>query len=55
VARAGCGRAERDTVVLTARIESITPSDEIYLSTAACLALNPAEVRTSFVGTFPLE
>src|SRR5262245_44963826 len=44
-----------DTVVLTARIESITPPDEIYLSTAAWLAVNQAEIRTSYVGTFPLE
>jgi class 3 adenylate cyclase len=44
-----------DTVVLTARIESITPPDEIYLSAAACLAVNEAEIRTAFVDTFPLK
>jgi class 3 adenylate cyclase len=44
-----------DAVVLTARIESITPPDEIYLSAAACLAVNQAEIRTAFVGTFPLK
>src|SRR6266849_6301063 len=31
-----------DTVVLTARLEAITPPDEIYLSAAAWLALNQA-------------
>ena len=44
-----------DTVVLTARIESITPPDEIYLSAAAWLAVNQAEIRTAFVDTFPLK
>lgn len=44
-----------DTVVLTTRIESITPPDEIYLSAAAWLALNQAEVRAAFVDTFPLK
>jgi class 3 adenylate cyclase len=44
-----------DAVVLTTRIESITPPDEIYLSAAACLSVNRAEVRTGFVDTFPLK
>jgi class 3 adenylate cyclase len=44
-----------DTVVLTARIEAITPPDEIYLSAAAWLAVNQAEIRTAFVDTFPLK
>lgn len=44
-----------DTVNLTARIESITPQDEIYLSQAAWLALNKAEVQASFVNDFPLK
>lgn len=44
-----------DTVNLTARIESITPQDEIYLSQAAWLALNKAEVQASFVNEFPLK
>lgn len=44
-----------DTVNLTARIESITPQDEIYLSQAAWLALNKAEVQTSFVNEFSLK
>lgn len=44
-----------DTVNLTARIESITPGDEIYLSQAAWLALNKAEVQASFVNEFSLK
>jgi class 3 adenylate cyclase len=34
-----------DAVVLAARIEDITPPDEIYLSAAAWLTVNQAEVR----------
>ena len=41
-----------DTVNLTARIERITPRDEIYLSQAAWLALNKAEIQSSFVNEF---
>jgi adenylate cyclase len=44
-----------DAVVLTTRIESITPPDEIYLSAAACLAANQAEIRTALVDTFSLK
>jgi adenylate cyclase len=44
-----------DAVVLAARIEDITPPDAIYLSTAAWLAVNQAEVRTSFVDAFVLK
>jgi len=44
-----------DTVVLTARIEAITPPDEIYLSPSAWLAVNQAEVRTTPVGSFALK
>ena len=44
-----------DAVVLAARIEDITPPDEIYLSTTAWLAVNQAEVRTSFVDAFVLK
>jgi len=40
------------TMSLTARIEKITPTDEIYLSHAAWLVLNKAEVQTSFVNEF---
>ncbi len=34
-----------DAVVLAARIEALTPPDEIYLSAAAWLAMNHAEIR----------
>jgi hypothetical protein len=44
-----------DAVVLTARIEAITPPDAIYLSAAAWLAVNQAEIRTAFVDTFPVK
>jgi class 3 adenylate cyclase len=44
-----------DNVNLVARIESITPPDEIYLSQTAWLALNKAEVLTSFVNEFVLK
>jgi class 3 adenylate cyclase len=44
-----------DTVVLAARIEDITPPDEIYLSAAAWLAVNQAEIRTVFVDAFVLK
>lgn len=44
-----------DTVNLVARIESITPPDEVYLSQAAWLALNKAEVPTSLVNEFVLK
>jgi class 3 adenylate cyclase len=44
-----------DAVVLAARIEEITPPDALYLSAAAWLAVNQAEVRTAFVDTFPLK
>jgi len=44
-----------NTVNLTARIESVAPPDEIYLSQAAWLALNRAEVQTSFVNEFSLK
>ena len=40
------------TMSLTARIEKITPPNEIYLSHAAWLMLNKAEVQTSFVDEF---
>src|SRR5438045_6049576 len=44
-----------DTVVLTARLEAITPPDEIYLSAAAWLALNQGEIRTARVDAFVLK
>jgi class 3 adenylate cyclase len=40
---------------IISRIESITPADEIYLSHAAWLLLNKAEVPTSFVNSFNLK
>lgn len=43
------------TMSLTARIEKITPPDEIYLSHAAWLVLNKAEVQTAYVGEFNLK
>lgn len=43
------------TMSLTARIEKITPPDEIYLSNAAWLLLNKAEVQTSFVNEINLK
>jgi class 3 adenylate cyclase len=44
-----------DAVVLAARLEEITPPDEIYLSAAAWLAVNRAEIHTSLVDTFALK
>ncbi len=44
-----------DAVVLAARIEDITPPDEIYLAAVAQLAVNPAEVRTAFVDAFTFK
>lgn len=44
-----------DAVVVAARIESITPPDEIYLSAAAWLAMNKAELRAALVDTFTLK
>lgn len=44
-----------DAVNLAARIEAVTPRDEIYLSHAAWLALNKAEVETSYVNEFALK
>jgi len=44
-----------DAVVLAARIETVTPPDEIHLSQAAWLAVSRAEVRTSPVDTFVLK
>jgi class 3 adenylate cyclase len=42
-------------VNLTARLETITPANEIYLSQAAWLALNQAEIATDLVGEFSLK
>lgn len=43
------------TMNLTARIEKVTPADETYLSHAAWLILNKAEVQTSPVGEFGMK
>lgn len=44
-----------DAVALAARIEAVTPPDEIYLSAAARLAVNQGEVRTALVDAFALK
>jgi class 3 adenylate cyclase len=44
-----------DGVVLAARMEALTPPDEIYLSAAARFAVNQGEVRTGLVNTFALK
>jgi len=44
-----------DAVVLASRIEALTPPHEIYLSAAAWLAVNQAEVRTALVDAFTLK
>jgi class 3 adenylate cyclase len=44
-----------DVLALIARIEEITPPDEIYLTATACLALTQSEVRTEIVGSFSLK
>jgi class 3 adenylate cyclase len=43
------------TMSLTARIEKVTPPDEIYLSHAAWLILNKAEVHTEYVNDFSFK
>jgi class 3 adenylate cyclase len=44
-----------DVLALIARIETITPPDEIYLTTAACLVLTQSEIRTGIVDSFSLK
>jgi class 3 adenylate cyclase len=44
-----------EVVNLAARIESVTPKDEIYLSQSAWLALNQNEVDSSYVNDFTLK
>lgn len=44
-----------DSVNLTARIESITPPGEIYLSHAASLTVNKAEVSLDYLNEFDLK
>src|SRR5438445_9485171 len=49
------GELAGDVLALITRIEAITPSDEIYLTAAACLALMQSEIRTGVVDTFSLK
>jgi class 3 adenylate cyclase len=44
-----------DVIALADRIEAITPADEIYMSAAAKLAINQAEVQTTLVDAFALK
>src|ERR1700733_7168584 len=44
-----------DSFPLVVRVEAITPADEIYLTSAAHLALTPAEVQTALVDSFLLQ
>jgi class 3 adenylate cyclase len=44
-----------EVLALIARIEAITPPNEIYLTTAACLALTQSEIQTAIVGSFTLS
>lgn len=44
-----------DAVVLAARIEALTPPDEIYLSAAARFAVNQGEVRAGLIDSFTLK
>jgi class 3 adenylate cyclase len=44
-----------DTLALAARIEAVTPPDEIYLSHAARLASTAAEIRLALVDNFSLK
>jgi class 3 adenylate cyclase len=44
-----------DAVVLASRIEALTPPGEIYLSAAAWLAVNQAEIRAVLVDAFTLK
>ena len=41
-----------EVLALIARIEAITPPNEIYLTTAACLALTQSEIQTARVDSF---
>jgi len=44
-----------ETLTLVVRIEAITPADEIYLTSAARLALASSEVQTALVDNFALK
>ena len=49
------GDLSGDVLALMTRIEGITPADEIYLTSAACLALVQSEIQTAIVGSFSLK
>ena len=49
------GELVGDVLALITRIETITPPDEIYLTTAACLALTQSEIKVGIVDTFSLK
>ena len=44
-----------DVFALTARVEAVTPPDEIYLTAAARLALTSAEIQTALVESFAFK
>lgn len=44
-----------EAVNLCARIESVTPHDEIYLSNAAFLSLRKKDIQTDFVGSYSFK
>src|SRR5437660_3404552 len=44
-----------DAFALAARVEAVTPPDEIYLTAAARLALTSAEIQTAFVESFAFK
>jgi class 3 adenylate cyclase len=44
-----------EALALVVRIEAITPADEIYLTSAARLALKAADVQTALVDSFALK
>lgn len=44
-----------EVLALITRIEAITPPNEIYLTTAACLALTQSEIQTALVDSFTLH
>ena len=44
-----------DMLALVVRVEAITPADEIYLTSAARLALTSSEVQTALVENFVLK
>lgn len=44
-----------DVFALAARVEAVTPPDEIYLTAAARLALTPAEIQTALVENFAFK